>query len=235
MSHFPVRLGGGIALLVQAFLLQFLWTPHNTLVGETPIFTSITISVFMTLLAVLGFVFLRPTGWIVAMLLLNFIPRIAIAVRHDPVKGFLALILDGFIAGIILGPIVYIAGMVATGHNLVLNAVLITALVFTAVTAMVWSSGKRYQAKRGLMTGIFVSLIGAIVLNMFMPMGILGLLISIGVGIMGVLILVYSTSDILHNPDIDSPIIGALMLFAGLFNVFTSILHILMAFAGGRD
>ena len=174
-------------------------------------------------------------GWIVAMLLLNFIPRIAIAVRHDPVKGFLALILDGFIAGIILGPIVYIAGMVATGHNLVLNAVLITALVFTAVTAMVWSSGKRYQAKRGLMTGIFVSLIGAIVLNMFMPMGILGLLISVGVGIMGVLILVYSTSDILHNPQIDSPIIGALMLFAGLFNVFTSILHILMAFAGGRD
>lgn len=68
MSHFSVRLGGGIALLVQAFLLQFLWTPHNTLMGETPIFISITIAVFLTLLAVLGFVFLRPTGWILAML-----------------------------------------------------------------------------------------------------------------------------------------------------------------------
>ncbi|MCB0173401.1 MAG: hypothetical protein KDJ97_22960 [Anaerolineae bacterium] len=83
MSHFPVRLGGGIALLVQAFLLQFLWTPHNTLVGETPIFTSITISVFMTLLAVLGFVFLRPTGWIVAMLVQTICLLTALFIRFS--------------------------------------------------------------------------------------------------------------------------------------------------------
>ena len=49
---------------------------------------------------------------------------------------------------------------------------------------------------------------------------------------MGILILVYATSDILHDTSMDSPIIGALMLFAGLFNVFTMVIHLLMAFGG---
>lgn len=83
MSHFPVRLGGGIALLVQAFLLEFLWTPHNALTGETPIFMTITISVFLTLLAVLGFVFLRPTGWIVAMLVQTICLLTALSIRFS--------------------------------------------------------------------------------------------------------------------------------------------------------
>ena len=45
---------------------------------------------------------------------------------------------------------------------------------------------------------------------------------------MGVCILVYATSDVLNNPQADSPIPGALILFAGLFNVFVSILNLLL-------
>jgi len=39
---------------------------------------------------------------------------------------------------------------------------------------------------------------------------------------------VYATSDVLNNPNADSPIPGALFLFAGLFNVFVAILNILL-------
>jgi FtsH-binding integral membrane protein len=35
-------------------------------------------------------------GWILAMLLLNLIPRVAIAARHNPVLGVTALLADGF-------------------------------------------------------------------------------------------------------------------------------------------
>ncbi|MCB0196422.1 MAG: hypothetical protein KDJ65_31000 [Anaerolineae bacterium] len=68
MPHFSVRISGGIALLLQAFLLQFLWTPNSSFIGETPIFFSITPAVFLALLATLWFVFLRGTGWILAMM-----------------------------------------------------------------------------------------------------------------------------------------------------------------------
>ena len=56
----------------------------------------------------------------------------------------------------------------------------------------------------------------------------MGILISIGIGALGVFTLVYSTSGILRSPDADSPIPGALMLFAGVFNVFVATLNILL-------
>ena len=51
----------------------------------------------------------------------------------------------------------------------------------------------------------------------------------------GVFILVNATSQVLNNPEYDEPTMGALMLFAGLFNVFVAILHILLAFTGRDD
>jgi FtsH-binding integral membrane protein len=47
-------------------------------------------------------------------------------------------------------------------------------------------------------------------------------------------VLVYSTSTVLSTHDADSPIPGALMLFAGVFNVFVATLNILLRVMGGR-
>jgi FtsH-binding integral membrane protein len=90
------------------------------------------------------------------------------------------------------------------------------------------ASNRTFSAPRGLMLGISISIIAAIVLNAFLNIGLLGMLIAAGIGIFGVCILVYATSEVLHNPDADSPIPGALILFAGLFNVFVAILNILL-------
>ena len=72
-------------------------------------------------------------------------------------------------------------------------------------------------------------------INSFLNIGMLGILISAGIGIMGVLALIYSTSGVLNSPNADSPIPGALALFAGVFNIFVSVLNILLrVFGGGR-
>jgi FtsH-binding integral membrane protein len=165
-------------------------------------------------------------GWILAMLLLNLIPRVAIAARHNPVLGVTALVADGFISGLVLAPILRIASLYAPGTIKI--AMLMTLIVFGSVTLLVMSSNRTFSAPRGLMLGIFVSILAAMVLNAFLNIGLLGMLIAAGIGILGVCILVYATSAVLHNPDADSPIPGALMLFAGLFNVFVAILNILL-------
>ena len=103
-----------------------------------------------------------------------------------------------------------------------------TAIVFLSITAFVMFSKRTFSAPRGLMLGIFISITAAILLNAFLNIGFLGMLIAAGIGIMGVCILVYATSDVLNNPEADSPIPGALILFAGLFNVFVSILNLLL-------
>jgi modulator of FtsH protease len=172
-------------------------------------------------------------GWIAAILLLNIVPRIAIAVRHNPVLGIGALVFDGFFAGLAISPLLYVATLVAP--SLIVASLAITGFVFLGVTGYVMTSGRTFSAPRGLMTGLFFSIIGAVILNSFLNIGVLGILISFAVGAFGVFVLVFSTSTVLNTPDADSPIPGALMLFAGVFNVFVATLNILLRlFGGGR-
>ncbi len=173
-------------------------------------------------------------GWIAALVLLNVVPYIALAARHNPVLGVSALVGDGFLSGIAISPLLWIAR--TTAPVLILVALGISAFVFIGVTVYVMASGRTFSAPRGLMAGIFFSLIGVMILNGFLDIGMLGMLIGFGIGVLGVCILVYSTSNVLRSPGADSPIPGALMLFAGVFNVFVATLSILLRLmGGGRD
>jgi modulator of FtsH protease len=171
-------------------------------------------------------------GWIAAILLLNLVPRVAIAVRHNHQLGVAVLVLDGFVSGIALSPILWFARL--TAPDLILAALAITAFVFVGITLYVMSAKREFSAPRGLMTGIFFALIGAVILNSFLNIGFIGILISAGIGALGVFTIVYSTSAVLRSPEADSPIPGALMLFAGVFNVFVATLNILLRVMGGR-
>jgi len=172
-------------------------------------------------------------GWIVAMIALNAIPYMAIACRHNPVMGTLALIGDGLVAGLVLAPVLYMANVVAP--DIVPAALVLTAIVFAGVTATVMITQVRFSAPRGLATGMFVAILGVLILNMFLNMTFLSMLIAGAIGIFGVFVLVNATSQVLNNPEYHEPVAGALMLFAGLFNVFVAILHLLLAFAGRDD
>ncbi|MFN7975559.1 MAG: Bax inhibitor-1 family protein [Acidobacteriota bacterium] len=160
------------------------------------------------------------------MILLNAIPYVAMAARRNAAMGVSVLVADGFVSGLVLAPILFMASVVAP--MIVPAALLLSGMVFAAVTVYVFTAERTFSAPRGLMVGMFASILGAIVLNSFLHIGALGILIAAAIGIMGVLALIYATSGILSNPMASSPIPGALMLFAGLFNVFVAILNILL-------
>jgi modulator of FtsH protease len=170
-------------------------------------------------------------GWIVAMLGLNFVPRIAMSARGNSAIGTAALVFDGFFAGLCLAPLLWFASMKAP--VMIVAAMGITAIVFLGVTGYVFTSGRTFSAPRGLMVGLFFSIIGAMILNSFLNIGFVGVLISVGIGAIGVIALVTSTSAILQSGDADSAIPGALALFAGTFNVFVATLNILLRLFGG--
>lgn len=170
-------------------------------------------------------------GWILALVLLNVVPRIAMAARHNPVLGVSALVFDGFLSGLAISPLLFIASRVSP--MLVVAALAITASVFVGVTGFVMVSKRTFSAPRALMTGMFFAVIGAMLLNGWLQLGWLGMAISVGVGAMGVIALVISTSGVLSSPDADSPIPGALALFAGVFNIFVAALNILLRLMGG--
>ena len=171
------------------------------------------------------------TGWIAAMLILNIVPRVAIAARHNPVLGVTALVADGFLSGVAMAPLLWIARM--ADPQLILVALAVSACVFIGVTGYVMISGRSFSAPRGLMAGMFFSTIAIVVLNSSLHIGALGILVSLGIGALGVCTLVYSTSGVLRSADSDSPIPGALSLFAGVFNIFVATLNIVLRLLGG--
>jgi FtsH-binding integral membrane protein len=170
-------------------------------------------------------------GWIAALLLLNIVPRIAISVRHNHQLGVAALVGDGFVSGIALSPLLFVARLYAP--SLIFVALFITGFVFLGVTMYVFSTKRAFSAPRGLMAGLFFSIIGAVILNSFLNIGMVGVLIALGIGALGVFTLVYATSGVLRSPDVDSPVPGALMLFAGVFNIFVATLNILLRLLNG--
>ncbi len=172
-------------------------------------------------------------GWIIAMVALNAVPVLAMKFRYSPVGGTAALFADGFISGLVLAPMLYI-GERLSGQYIVTSAAWITVAIFLGVTGYVYFSGTRWAPSRAMMTGIFFAILGAIVLNMFLNLGFLGTMIAAGIGAMGVITLVSGTSEVLHNDEIDTPVPGALMLFAGVFMVFQAVFYLLMQFAGGN-
>ncbi len=177
-------------------------------------------------------------GWLTAIVLINVIPYIALwAAERNPTVGLVALAADGFLSGLAISPLLYVARMLAP--EMILAAAGVTAAVFLAVTGYIMVTRDRFSAPSGLMVGIMASIVVAILLNTLflhdtaIGMG-LAILISIAIGIFGVFILVYATSDVLNNPDFNSPIRGALMLFAALFNIFVSTLRLFLSFSS-RD
>lgn len=182
--------------------------------------------------------------WLLMMVLLNAIPAMAMWVaENNPRLAAPALALDGFVAGIALSPLLFLAMVVSAatgtegGPNLVQTALVITGGVFAAITGYIYMSGKTFSAPRALMTGIFATLVIAIPVNfLWLQSGLVGMLITAAIGVFGAVILVHTTSQVLHDPEFNSPAYGALSLFAGLFNLFQAVLHFLLMFAGGgRD
>ena len=214
--------GRSVAVVRQTYLL-FGLAVFSALAGGYIGATSETLARFFS-----GWI-----GWVAALLLLNLVPRVAIAARHNHQLGVAALVGDGFISGIALSPLLWVARLLAP--QLIFVALGITGFVFIGITLYVMTTRRVFSAPRGLMTGLFFALIGTMILNSFLHIGFVGILIGLGIGALGVFTLVYSTSAVLRSPEADSPIPGALMLFAGVFNVFVATLNILLrVLNGGR-
>lgn len=183
--------------------------------------------------------------WVLAMVAINFMPRIAMNVAEkNPRMAIPVLALNGAVSGLVLAPLIFVAQYQASkmsggdmtnalGTDLVSAAVVITGAMFAAITAYVFLNKSNFQAKAGVMWGLFGFAIVAIPINMMVQSSFLELAVLGVVGLLGIWQLAVATSQILNNPQFNSPAAGALMLFAGVFNLFQVVLHLLMG--GSRD
>ena len=174
-----------------------------------------------------------PMGWILAMVGLNVIPTMLMgAARRSSKNAALLLAGHGAFAGVALSPLVFVAlvksGLGSDAPNLVQSALVITAAVFLGISGYVYQSGAQFNMLKGMGSGMAWALLAIIPIQAFwIQNATLSLVIFGAIGILGSLQLLWATSTVLRDPEFNEPAYGALALFAGLFNLFQSILALL--------
>ncbi|MFO7858226.1 MAG: Bax inhibitor-1/YccA family protein [Ectothiorhodospiraceae bacterium] len=167
---------------------------------------------------------------LVAIGLLWFVlPRTA-----ESAAGLGVIFLITGMLGFGLGPMLnhYVTGL-ANGGQLIMTALGGTGVIFLGLSAYAFTTRKDFSFMGGfLFVGILVAFlcgIGALIFQMpGMMLGISAMFILLMSGL-----ILYQTSAIIHGGETNY-IMATIGLYIALYNMFTSLLHLLAAFAGER-
>lgn len=139
-----------------------------------------------------------------------------------------------FLMGMLLGPLLQFALSLSNGGQLIMIAGGATSLVFF-VMAGIASTTKRDLSGLGnfLSVGIVVLLV-AMVANLFLRMPAFQLMLSAAFALISSLMILWQVKVVVDGGE-DSYISAALSIYISIYNLFTSLLQLLLAFSGNRD
>lgn len=138
--------------------------------------------------------------------------------------------LTGFM-GYTLGPILNMA-IGAGGPSIVMTALGGTALIFFALSAYILTTKKDMSFLGGMMVAGFVVIVVGFIANLFLQMPALGLALSALFILFSAGAILMQTSAIINGGE-RNYILATVTLFVSLYNIFLSLLNLLMAF--GRE
>jgi FtsH-binding integral membrane protein len=153
--------------------------------------------------------------------------------RNSGVGVALLLLMTGLV-GVFLGPLLNVALSLRNGMQLVGYAAVGTGVIFLAMGAVA-QSVKRDLSFMGkfLFVGM-IALLVAMLANMFLQIPALALTISTLVIVVFSLFLVYDLQRIIRGGETNY-VMATTGVYLSLLNIFSSLLHLLMAFTGERD
>ena len=148
--------------------------------------------------------------------------------------GVAALFAFTFIAGLMLTPILTVAAGLRNGGQLVALAGGMTAVVFLALASCATVSKRDFSFLGKFLFVGLILLIVASLANIFLAIPALAITISaVGVLIFSLYIL-FDVSNIVRGGETNY-VMATLGLYLNIYNLFISLLNILMVFSGQRD
>ncbi len=184
----------------------------------------------------MSFAFMAASPIISALLMFGAMMGLMFAVQalRDSVWGVVALLGFTFVAGVFLGPILQVALNLRNGAELIAMAAGGTGIIFFSLATLATVTKKDFSFMGKFLFIGLILLIVASLANLFFQVPALSLTISaIGVMIFSAYIL-YDVSRIVHGGETNY-VMATLGLFLSIYNLFSSLLHLLMAFSGQRD
>ena len=176
-------------------------------------------------------------GWmgLILFLVVSFGAFFAIEkTKNSPTGVFILLGWTGFM-GLWLSQMLQVALKLSNGAELIGIAAIGTAAIFFTLSTIATVTKKDFGFMGNfLFVGMIIVLLAAIA-NMFFAIPALSLAISGAVLLIFSLYILYDVSQIVNGGQTNY-VSATLQLYLDIYNVFTSLLHLLMAFAGGdRD
>ncbi|MDZ4098434.1 MAG: Bax inhibitor-1/YccA family protein [Methylophilaceae bacterium] len=158
----------------------------------------------------------------------------AISVNRNSSLGVVFLLLLTLVMGLLLGPILQVALSLSNGGELVGLAAGGTGIIFLTLSAIA-SSTKRDFSFMGnfLLVGIILLIVASLA-NLFLQIPAFSLALS-GVAVLlfsGFIL--YDTNRIVRGGETNY-VMATLSLYISIYQLFTNLLHLLMAFAGNRE
>lgn len=174
-----------------------------------------------------GFTGINPFIFLAGVFGLSFL----VHKTANSAMGLLSVFLfTGFI-GFCVGPILsYYSGLPGGSANIVM-AMGLTAFTFVGLSAYAVISKKDFSFMSGFITVGLFAMLGAIILGLIFDLGMFYLVISAGIVILMSALILWQTSAIIHGGETNY-IIATTTLYMTIYNLFMSILHLLMAFGG---
>ena len=183
----------------------------------------------------LNFGFMRTSPFLSLIVFLGVFYGLMFMIEKnkDSSLGVGLLLLFTLLMGVMLGPILQVA-LGRGAHQIVALAAGGTAAIFFGLAA-IGSVAKRDFSflTNFLMIGFFVLLI-AMVANAFLQLPVLALSISAAFILFSSAAILFSINQIVRGGETNY-VSATLTLYISIYNIFTSLLHILLAFTGQRD
>jgi modulator of FtsH protease len=158
----------------------------------------------------------------------------AVTALRNSAWGVAALFGFTFVSGVFLTPILTVAAGFRNGGQLVALAGGMTAAIFFAMATIATVSKRDFSFLGKFLFIGMILLIVASLANLFFQVPAVSLTISAIAVLIFSAYLLHDISRIVNGGETNY-VMATLGVFLSLYNIFTSLLHLLMAFTGDRD
>jgi len=155
------------------------------------------------------------------------------AYRNSSIGVVLLLLMTGLV-GVFLGPLLNVALSMRNGMQLVGYAAVGTGAIFLAMGAIATTTKRDFSFMGKFLFVGMIALLVAMLANMFLQIPALALTISTLVIVVFSLFLLYDLNRIVRGGETNY-VMATTGVYLSLLNIFSSLLHLLMAFSGERD
>ena len=175
-----------------------------------------------------------PFITVIAMLVSVIGLQFAIVRFRDSAVGIGLLLLMTFLMGVFLGPLLNVALQMRNGMQLVGYAAAGTGIIFFGMGALAQTIKRDLSFMGKFLFVGMIALLVAMVANMFLQIPALALTISSLVIVVFSMYLLYDLNRIIRGGETNY-VLATTGVYLSLLNIFSSLLHLLMALGGEKD